>query len=69
MPPQVEAEGFAALAAMGASPLRRVFTSGGGATNEGWTAMRQRMLGVPTGRGISIDAAFGAALLAAGRAG
>jgi len=60
----VEAEGYAALAALGASPLRRVLTSGGGAQNPQWTQLRENMLGVPTSRASSIDAAYGAALLA-----
>ena len=61
---RIEAEGYAALADLGASPLRRVLTSGGGARNPQWTALRQRFLGVPTLRAASIDAAYGAALLA-----
>ena len=62
---RVEAEGYAALAELGASPLARVLTSGGGAQNPTWTQMRERMLGVPTSRAASIDAAYGAAMLAA----
>ena len=64
---RVEAEGYAALAELGASPLARVLTSGGGSNNPTWTAMRQRMLGVPTAKAGNIDAAYGSALLAAGR--
>lgn len=62
---KVEAEGYAVLAELGADKLKRVLTSGGGAQNPTWTAMRQRMLGVPTSRADSIDAAYGASLLAA----
>ena len=62
---RVEAEGYDALAELGASPLARVLTSGGGSNNPQWTAMRQRMLGVPTARAENIDAAYGSALLAA----
>ena len=62
---RVEAEGFGALSDLGASPLRRVLTSGGGAQNPQWLALRQAMLGVPTVRAENIDAAYGAALLAA----
>ena len=61
----VEAEGYEALAARGASKLERVLTSGGGSQNAKWTALRERMLGVPTSRAANIDAAYGAALLAA----
>ena len=53
------------LASLGASRLLRVLTSGGGAQNAVWTRMRSAMLGVPTDRAASIDAAYGAALLAA----
>lgn len=46
---RVESEGYAALEALGATRLKRVDTAGGGAVNPTWTAMRQRLLGVPTG--------------------
>ena len=62
---RVEAEGYAALAALGARPLRRVYSCGGGAHNPQWTALRERMLGVPTSLARNADAAYGAALLAA----
>ena len=61
---RLEAEGYRSLAELGASPLQRVLTSGGGAQNPQWTELRQRLLGVPTMRASSIDAAYGAALLA-----
>ena len=61
---KVEVEGYAALAELGASPLEKVLTSGGGAQNPQWTRLRQNMLGVPTSKAGSIDAAYGAALLA-----
>ena len=54
---------------IGASELRRVLTSGGGSQNAQWTVMRQALLGVPTSRAANIDAAYGAALLAARGAG
>lgn len=63
---RVEADGYAALAELGASPLRRVLTCGGGANNPQWTQMRQALLGVPTTRAPNTDAAYGAARLAAG---
>ena len=46
-------------------PQQRTYTSGGGSQNPSWIAMRQRLLGVPTARANNIDAAYGAALLAA----
>ena len=61
----VEAEGYAALAELGASKLERVLTSGGGSQNPTWTALRERMLGVSTAKADNIDAAYGAAMLAA----
>lgn len=61
---RIEARGYALLANMGASPLRRVETAGGGANNPAWTAIRQRRLGVPVGRAAHTEAAYGAARLA-----
>lgn len=52
---RVESEGYAALEALGATKLRRVDTAGGGAVNPTWTAMRQRMLGVPTGASLPLS--------------
>ena len=56
---------YAALASLGASPLHRVLTSGGGANNPQWMQMRQALLGVPASRAPNTDAAYGAAMLAA----
>lgn len=44
----VERDGYAALQELGGTPVTEVFTAGGGARNEMWTSMRQRMLGVKT---------------------
>jgi D-ribulokinase len=60
----IEAMGYARLAALGASPLRRVITIGGGARNDAWTAIRARRLGVPVSVAGQTEAAFGTALLA-----
>lgn len=46
---RVEKEGYETLEALGATKLARVDTAGGGAANPMWTAMRQRLLNVPTG--------------------
>ena len=54
----------ALLAELGATPLRRVETAGGGAKNPAWTHIRQRLLGVPVTRAAHTGAAYGAALLA-----
>mgnify|MGYP001241612820 CR=1 FL=1 len=61
---RIEARGYGLLAELGASPLRRVETAGGGARNPAWTRIRQRLLGVPVARAAHTDAAYGAALLA-----
>lgn len=62
---RIEALGYQRLAELGASPLSHVLTAGGGARNAPWTAIRERLLGVPISRSIHDDAAYGAALLAA----
>ena len=64
----VEADGYAALAELGAGAVRRVFSAGGGAKSHAYTRVRQNHLGsaveVKTLRGPAADAAFGAARLA-----
>ncbi|NDY92929.1 FGGY-family carbohydrate kinase [Ideonella livida] len=60
----VEALGYQRLAELGAGPLRRVFSVGGGARNPGWTTLRQRRLGVPLCQPPHDEAACGAARLA-----
>ena len=64
-PPPLPSPRYAALASLGASPLHRVLTSGGGANNPQWMQMRQALLGVPASRAPNTDAAYGAAMLAA----
>jgi sugar (pentulose or hexulose) kinase len=61
---RIEARGYGLLAELGASPVRRVDTAGGGARNAVWTRIRQRLLGVPVARAGHTEAAYGAALLA-----
>jgi sugar (pentulose or hexulose) kinase len=61
---RIEARGYGLLAELGASPLRRVETAGGGARNPAWTRIRQRLLQVPVARAAHTEAAYGAALLA-----
>ncbi|MHB0983226.1 MAG: FGGY-family carbohydrate kinase [Thiobacillus sp.] len=61
---RIEARGYGLLAGLGASPLRRVETAGGGAHNPVWTRIRERLLGVPVTRAVHTEAAYGAALLA-----
>jgi len=65
---RVEAEGYAQLKRMGATPVTKVLTAGGGSSNEMWQKMRERLLGVEVQRAKFSDAAYGVALLALDRA-
>ena len=60
---RIEALGFQRLAECGAPTVRRVLTTGGGASNEAWTKIRARVLGVPV-LSANAEAAQGAAMLA-----
>ena len=60
----IEALAYERLRALGAPPLGRVRTVGGGAANPAWTAIRSRRLGVPLLDAENTEAAFGAARLA-----
>ncbi len=61
---RIEARGYRLLAELGASPLARVETAGGGARNPAWARIRQRLLDVPVVRASHTEAAYGTALLA-----
>lgn len=61
---EIERQGYARLATLGAPALRTVRSVGGGAANRTWTAIRQRKLGVPFASAASTQAAAGAARLA-----
>lgn len=61
---RIEALGYRRLAELGAPYPARVLTTGGGAVNPTWTAIRARHLGVPVAAATQRDAAYGAALLA-----
>ncbi len=60
----IEKRAYALLAELGATPATQVLTAGGGAKNATWTAIRQRLLGVPVQAANQDAAAYGAALLA-----
>ena len=60
----VEALAYRQLARLGAPPLRRVISIGGGARNDAWTEIRRRALGVPVTVAEQTEASYGAALLA-----
>lgn len=64
---RIEAQGYETLQRLGASPLKRVWTAGGGAQNPAWLALRQRCLGVPVAVSPHTEAAYGAARLAQGQ--
>ena len=61
---RIEARAYALLAELGATPLTQVLSAGGGAKNIAWTAIRQRLLGVPVRAAEHDAAAYGAAWLA-----
>ena len=61
---RIEALGYRRLAELGAPYPTRVLSTGGGAVNPTWTAIRTRVLGVAVATIEDRDAAYGAALLA-----
>ena len=61
---RIEAKGYGLLEELGATPVARVETAGGGAQNPAWMPIRQRLLGIPVARATHTQAAYGAALLA-----
>lgn len=61
----IEAAGWRQLQALGAPPVSRVISLGGGARNPQWRAIRQRLLGVPVLNRPRLSAALGMARLAA----
>jgi sugar (pentulose or hexulose) kinase len=63
---RIETAGYARLAGLNAPPLTRVVTNGGGAKNETWRILRERLLGVPVGTAAHREAAYGSALLCFG---
>ncbi|GMR07603.1 MAG: FGGY-family carbohydrate kinase [Gammaproteobacteria bacterium] len=60
----IEARGYELLQDLGAPALRSVRSTGGGAGNRAWQAIRQQRLGVPVIAATDEDAAYGSALLA-----
>jgi sugar (pentulose or hexulose) kinase len=60
----VEALGYRRLAELGATPLKTLRTVGGGAANEPWARIRERLLKVANVPALSEHAAAGAARLA-----
>ena len=62
----LECAGWERLRELGAPPIRRLITLGGGARNPQWRALRQRALGLPVLNRPELSACRGMALLAAG---
>jgi len=60
----IEAQGWRRLQQLGAPPIRRVISLGGGARNPQWRAIRQRLLGLPVLNRPQRTAAQGMARLA-----
>ncbi|QPN63035.1 FGGY-family carbohydrate kinase [Synechococcus sp. CBW1004] len=66
---ELERQGWQRLRGLGAPPLQRVLTLGGGARNPQWRLLRQRALGVPVLQRPGLSAALGMARLALRSAG
>jgi len=60
---RIEARGYQLLQELGATPLSRVYTAGGGAGNQVWREMRSRHLQVPVLSSTQVEAAYGTARL------
>ncbi|TVU54027.1 MAG: carbohydrate kinase [Arthrospira sp. PLM2.Bin9] len=63
---RIESQGYQLLQNLGASPLQRVYTAGGGSQNSTWTTIRQHHLQVPVIPSPHTQAAYGTACLAMG---
>ncbi len=64
---RIEVAGYRRLAELGAPPVKRVVSNGGGAKNPVWAKLRERLLGVPVGLAAHSAAAYGSALLCLGK--
>jgi D-ribulokinase len=64
---KIEADGYQLLQSLGGPAVREIRTTGGGSRNPAWQRIRERTLGVRLKSPVSEMAAYGAALLAAGR--
>ncbi|BAQ59703.1 carbohydrate kinase [Geminocystis sp. NIES-3708] len=60
----IEAKGYELLKELGATPLTKVYTAGGGAKNETWGYIREKRLKVNVSISPQTEAAYGTALLA-----
>lgn len=62
---RIEAQGYRLLAELGATPVREVYTAGGGAANAAWMQIRRQALKLPVHAAEHGEAAYGASRLAA----
>ncbi|AUC60894.1 Carbohydrate kinase, FGGY family [Cyanobacterium sp. HL-69] len=62
----IEQQGYQLLQQLGANPLTKVYTAGGGAINEPWRQIRELKLNVPVAKSPHTEACYGVALLAKG---
>jgi sugar (pentulose or hexulose) kinase len=60
----IETAGYRRLRELGAPAPQEVLTIGGGAANQGWTRIRERLLGVPVASARYQEAAYGTAIIA-----
>ncbi len=56
---RIESQGYRKLRELGATPVTRVFTAGGGAKNFTWQNIRQNLLQVPVLQSSQSEAAYG----------
>ncbi|MBE9112701.1 FGGY-family carbohydrate kinase [Nodosilinea sp. LEGE 07298] len=63
---RIEQRGYTLLTELGTSPLRQIYTAGGGAANETWRQLRAGLMSVPIKNAASAEAAVGSAYLALG---
>ncbi len=63
---EIEHKGYELLQLLGATPLSKVYTAGGGSQNNTWTKIRQSILNVPVQTSSQADSAYGSAILAMG---
>lgn len=61
---RIEAQGYKQLQTLGATPLQKVYTAGGGAKNEIWRLIREQYLQVSVQTSQNTEAAYGSAKLA-----
>lgn len=61
---RIEKAGYERLQALGTPAPTHIYSCGGGSHNEAWTAIRQRITGLPISTAVRTEAAYGSALLA-----